>query len=153
MGLKMTDVALPPPKSSSFKFTQSGSSPAVDRKASISKAAEKALQEEKSGPRDVRLGDESGARSSSKVIMRTESNTVDVRGCNLLEAQEKVKAKFSSALMTGRPVVYILHGHGTGGILKSKIRNWLATERDLVQKFEAADKADGGDAFTRVELK
>jgi len=87
------------------------------------------------------------------VNMRTDSNTVDVRGCNLEEAKDKAATKFSSALMAGRPVVYILHGHGTGGVLKTKIRNWLKTERQLVKKFQPADKSDGGDAFTRVELK
>ena len=84
--------------------------------------------------------------------MRTQSNTVDVRGLNLLEAQSKVKDKFSSGLMSGRPVVYILHGHGTGGVLKSKLRMWLKSEI-LVKNFGAADPSDGGDAFTRVDLR
>ena len=89
----------------------------------------------------------------SSVAIRTDSNTIDVRGCNLAEAQSKAKAKFSSALMAGRPLVYILHGHGTGGILKTKIRNWLRSERKLVKKFGPADSSDGGDAFTKVELR
>eukprot|EP00797_Seminavis_robusta_P028347 Sro54_g031760.2 (382) ;mRNA; f:35984-37129 len=153
MGLKLTDVALPPSKGTvTFKASQAASSLVVDRKSSISKAAEKALQAERRGAQSAASSTNAGA-SSAKVIMRTDANTVDVRGCNLLEAQEEAKAKFSSALMSGRPVVYILHGHGTGGVLKSKIRGWLKTERTLVKKFEPADKADGGDAFTRVELK
>ena len=85
--------------------------------------------------------------------MRMDSNTVDVRGCNLEEAKDKAKTKFSSALMSGRPVVFILHCHGTGGILKTKVRNWLKTERQLVKKAQPADRADGGDAFTRVDLR
>lgn len=50
-------------------------------------------------------------------------------------------------------VVYILHGHGTQGVLKSKLRTWLGRDKQWVKKWSAADKDDGGDAFTRVELK
>jgi DNA mismatch repair protein MutS2 len=151
MGLKLTDVALPPRKGGSFQKTQTIS---AGEKSSTSRAANKALQVEQSRPRDVSgSGSIINGGGSSTVAMRMDSNTVDVRGCNLLEAQEMAKAKFSSALMSGRTVVYILHGHGTGGVLKTKIRNWLKTERTLVKSSQSADKADGGDAFTRVELK
>lgn len=91
--------------------------------------------------------------SSSLPTIRTQSNTIDVRGCNLMEAQSKIKDKFSAALLSGRRVVYILHGHGAGGVLKSKLRGWLKTEQQLVQRYGAADMLDGGDAFTRVELR
>jgi DNA-nicking Smr family endonuclease len=50
-------------------------------------------------------------------------------------------------------VVYILHGHGEKGVLKQKVRAWLQSERTLVKRFSSADQADGGDAFTRVELR
>jgi DNA-nicking Smr family endonuclease len=76
-----------------------------------------------------------------------------VRGLNLEEARSKCKDKFSTSLMSGRPVVYILHGHGTSGVLKTKIRAWLKSERSLVKRFKPADSTDGGDAFTRVELR
>ena len=56
-------------------------------------------------------------------------------------------------MMSKNPVVYILHGHGTKGILKQKIRDWLGREKQFVKKFGAADSADGGDSFTKVELK
>ena len=70
-----------------------------------------------------------------------------------MEAQDKAKAKFSSCLLSNRPVVYILHGYGTGGVLRNKIRGWLKTEGKLVKKFGPADASDGGDSFTRVELR
>ena len=151
MGFKLAHVALPPAKGSSFvpsKAATTGGS--GGRGNSNSRAVERALEAERSGPRDAPAPITGGGDKST---MRTQSNTVDVRGCNLMEAQEEAKAKFSGALMGGRSVVYILHGHGTGGILKTKIRNWLKTERQLVKKFRPADQEDGGDAFTRVELK
>ena len=149
MGLKLKDVALPPGKGSSFRVTQpSQVNSGGGGKSSIAKAAEKALQAEKSGPVDM---SNAPPPSGSKVAIRTESNTVNVLGCNLAEAQAKARDKFSSALMAGRPVVYILHGHGTAGTLKQKIRGWLRSEQ-VVTKYGPADAADGGDAFTRVEL-
>lgn len=154
----------------SFKFTQvaiaTGNAVSIPhlfqpvgggapRKSSRSRAVEQALAAE--GNTRV-LQQPKGentmeGKASSGVTMRTESNTVDVRGCNLSEAQEKVRDKFSSCLMGGRSVVYILHGHGTGGVLKSKIRAWLNSEKMLVKQFGPADRSDGGDAFTRVDLR
>jgi DNA-nicking Smr family endonuclease len=50
-------------------------------------------------------------------------------------------------------IVYILHGHGTQGVLKDKIRDWLQRDRQWVKKWRPADAAEGGDAFTMVEVK
>jgi DNA-nicking Smr family endonuclease len=98
------------------------------------------------------LSEESLLSQSSQSVMRTDANPVDVRGCNLLEAQDKIKDKFSRSLMNSQKTIYILHGQGTGGVLKTKIQNWLKTECDLVKRWQPADKTDGGgDALTRVE--
>jgi dsDNA-specific endonuclease/ATPase MutS2 len=115
----------------------------------ISKSVEKALMEESSRP--------SGSTSvenkpKSSVSIRMDSNTVDCRGCNLEDAKDKVKDKISKCLMNGQSTVYVLHGHGSGGVLKSKIRGWLKTEKQLIKNWAPADQADGGDAFTRLEL-
>lgn len=157
MGLKLTDVALPPTDRAALDAVATAPRPAQKnggKKASISKAAEKALAAEKNGPSgEASPKSRSSANGSSKVTIRTDSNTVDVRGCNLEEAKSKAKDKFSRQLMMGRTVVYILHGHGTGGVLKTKIRQWLKNERQLVKNFKPADSTDGGDALTRVELQ
>ena len=153
VGLKLTEVALP--TTGQTGVTQMR----VTKKSkvkSISRAAEKAIAAEMNNSRgasQATAGPNGSSASSTGVVMRTQSNTVDVRGCNLEEAKEKATAKFSSSLMAGRPVVFILHGHGTGGVLKSKIRNWLKSERQTVKRWQGADVSDGGDAFTRVELR
>jgi len=128
-----------------------GGKKGVLRNVTRSKAADRAIAAEGQAKSTFANGDGIEKRSSSGVAMRTQSNTVDVRGLNLSEAQAKVRDKISSSLMIGRPVVYILHGHGTGGVLKSKIRGWLKSEK-LVKNFGAADLSDGGDALTRVDL-
>jgi DNA mismatch repair protein MutS2 len=155
VALKLTEVALPVkngPKPKTFESSQQ------TRAKSISKATERALANEGAGGASsewerVRQTQQQSSPSGKQLQMKTDANTVDVRGLNLLEAQEKVKDKCSMSLMSGRSVIYILHGHGTGGVLKNKVRNWLRTERSLVKRWEPAKQEDGGDSHTRVELK
>jgi DNA mismatch repair protein MutS2 len=123
------------------------------RSRSTAKAADKLIAAEQAARNVERSTVTAERKADTKVAMRTQSNTVDVRGCNLEEAKEKAKNKFSQCLMSGRPVVFILHGHGTGGVLRNKVRSWLQSERQLVKSFGPADVSDGGDAFTRVELR
>ena len=174
VAFKQTEIALPPKNGIQLQSSQQSKTNPQPKRSSISRAAERALAQEKarSGKRSKQEDDfdfgravasqtQQSSSSSSlargDVAMRTQGNTVDVRGCNLMEAQEKIKDKCSMMLMQGRknPVVFILHGHGTGGVLKSKIRQWLKTPdgRSFTKKWSPADASDGGDAFTRVELK
>lgn len=74
-------------------------------------------------------------------------------GCNFEEARRRCEDKFSKVLMSKNPVVFILHGHGTQGVLKQKIRDWLKRDKQWVKRARPADPSDGGDAFTMVELK
>ena len=154
MALKMTEVAMMTsgiaiPVSSKYSPAKSGGK---GKQSNMSKAADKALMEE--GRQRQQPQQQDGSNSSGgSLMMRTESNTVDVRGCNLEEAKERAKAKFSQCIMSGRSAVYILHGHGTGGVLKAKIRGWLKSESQLVKRWKPAEASDGGDAFTVVELR
>ena len=149
--LKMSELALPTANFSPPEATRTTKEGPKDR----SKVAEKLIQSEKStgGHERANAKNEEDSKKSSSPTIRTDSNTVDVRGCNLEEAKSMCKDKFSSSLMSGRSVVYILHGHGTSGILKNKVRNWLKSERTVIKRFGPADSSDGGDAFTRVELR
>jgi len=114
-----------------------------------SKAVERALQSE---GRDRSSSTHAEKKVTTSLAMRTEGNTVDVRGFNLELAKDKVTSKISQCKMNGHGSVYILHGHGSGGVLKSKLRGWLKNERRLIKKWAPADSSDGGDAFTRLEL-
>ena len=126
-----------------------------DTKRKLSRAAERALMNESHAPTPRRKATpaDSAKPAGASLNMRTEGNTVDVRGLNLSEASDKAKEKFSQCLMTNRSVVFVLHGHGTSGILKTKVRQWLGSERKLVKRFAPASSEDGGDAFTVVELR
>jgi len=78
--------------------------------------------------------------------VRTQSNTVDIRGMRVDEAEERVEAFIDSLLSEGEPAGFVLHGHGTGA-LKSAIREHLGAHR-FVARARPADEGDGGDAFT-----
>ncbi|CAM9483766.1 unnamed protein product [Ectocarpus sp. 13 AM-2016] len=90
-------------------------------------------------------------RSGDNYFMRTERNTLDLRGMSLSEAQGDCDMFFSNAIMDGSDGVYLLHGHGTG-VLKAGIRRWLP-RNSMVDKWRPASQEDGGDAYTVVELK
>lgn len=155
VSFKLAEVALPPSSATALlsKYVKSSRGPKKGSPSSISKAAERALDIETSsgGDSTSKVLSEPRTRRSSLAI-RTQSNTIDVRGCTLEQAKEKAENGFSSCLMSNRSVVYILHGYGTGGILRNKIRNWLKTS-NLVKEWVPASAEDGGDAFTRVTLR
>ena len=144
MQVKMTDVAMP---NSNVKPQASAAYGKGDR---IMKAVEKALAKESKGG-EVAISVTSTPKST--VSIRTESNTVDVRGCNLEEAKSKILDRISVCLQANRMVVYVLHGFGERGVLRTKVRDWLKSERTLVKRSSPADPSDGGDAFTKVELR
>ncbi len=54
-------------------------------------------------------------------VLRTERNTLDLRGMSLSEAQDDCDMFFSTSIMDDIDGVYLLHGHGTG-VLKAGIR-------------------------------
>ena len=141
INLRLSDVAIPTANSSARKAKTVG-------RSNMTKATRRAIEQEATSNNDAT----SSPTSTRGVTIRTQSNTVDVRGCNLVDAQEKIRSKFSSCLMSNQSVVYILHGHGSGGVLKSKIREWLKNLKSA-KKHSPADAADGGDAFTRVSLR
>jgi DNA mismatch repair protein MutS2 len=114
-----------------------------------SKAVERALQSE---GRERISSTHVEKKVTTTLAMRTEGNTIDVRGSNLEDAKDKVTGKISQCIMNGHKSVYVLHGHGSGGVLKSKLRDWLKTEKRLIKNWAPADSSDGGDAFTRIEL-
>ena len=149
IALKLTDLSAV--MDSGVVPTRPRTNSTHNTKARLSKSAEKALQQDATS-RSVPVDDEA-SKSKSKVAIRTESNTVDVRGSNFEEAKSMVKDKISRCLLNGQSFVYVLHGHGTGGVLKSKIRQWLKSEQQLVKRYSPADQADGGDAFTLIEIR
>lgn len=93
---------------------------------------------------------ETPAGEGGAVTVRIPSNTCDVRGMRLDEAELEVE-RFVAALMgRGERTGFVLHGHGTGA-LKAGLRERLRGV-GAVRTFRAGQPSEGGDAFTVVEL-
>ena len=148
--MKMTELALPIKQG----FGNDSQITNGRGKDNLSKIARKALAEhEAMGGASGGYVAESETKPTSKAaIIRTDSNTIDLRGCTFEEGKRKCEDFFSRFVMQKHPVVFVLHGHGTG-VLKKRLREWFKRDRDWVKTFKPADASDGGDAFTQVTLK
>ena len=82
--------------------------------------------------------------------MRTAQNTLDLRGQRYDDAERETDYFLDRMTRSGGPC-YILHGHGTGA-LKTGLRRFLKSD-SRVKSASPASHDDGGDAFTRVELR
>lgn len=74
--------------------------------------------------------------------VRTSRNTFDLRGMRVAEAEGRLEEAIASA----NGPIWIIHGHGTGK-LRRGVQEYLK-RHPLVQKFEAAERADGGTGVT-----
>ena len=79
--------------------------------------------------------------------VRTEANTVDVRGLRVHEAEAAVEERLRGA----NGPVWVIHGIGTGK-LKRGLRDWLATLPD-VERVVDAERGDGGPGCSVVWLR
>jgi DNA mismatch repair protein MutS2 len=79
--------------------------------------------------------------------VRTEANTVDVRGLRVHEAEAAVEERLRGA----NGPVWVIHGIGTGK-LKRGLREWLAGV-PYVERVVDADKGDGGAGCSVVWVK
>jgi DNA mismatch repair protein MutS2 len=79
--------------------------------------------------------------------VRTEGNTVDVRGLRVHEAEATVEEKLRGA----NGPLWVIHGIGTGK-LKRGLRDWLATLA-YVERVTDAERGDGGPGCSVVWVK
>jgi DNA mismatch repair protein MutS2 len=79
--------------------------------------------------------------------VRTERNTVDVRGLRVHEAEAAVEERLRAA----NGPLWVIHGIGTGK-LKRGLRDWLATV-PYVERVSDAERGDGGAGCSVVWVK
>ncbi|GAP93588.1 endonuclease MutS2 [Leptolyngbya sp. NIES-2104] len=75
-------------------------------------------------------------------VIRTERNTFDIRGSRVADAEIVLDRAISEA----QTPIWIIHGHGTGK-LRQGVHEFLK-RHPRVQRFEMADRADGGTGVT-----
>ena len=81
--------------------------------------------------------------------IRTERNTIDVRGARVMEAEADLEQAINAATEAG--VLWIIHGKGTGR-LRQGIHEFLTTHPQ-VARFELAPQNEGGAGVTVVYLR
>ncbi|MEQ8754592.1 MAG: endonuclease MutS2 [Coleofasciculus sp. G1-WW12-02] len=81
--------------------------------------------------------------------IRTEKNTIDLRGSRIADAEVDLEQAISKAIASG--VLWIIHGKGTGK-LRAGVHEFLE-RHPLVDRFELAKQAEGGSGVTVAYLK
>ncbi|MEM9150609.1 MAG: endonuclease MutS2 [Cyanobacteria bacterium P01_F01_bin.3] len=79
-------------------------------------------------------------------MVKTESNTVDLRGMRVSEAESVIE----EAIQRAKGPLWLIHGHGTGK-LRRGVQEYLKTHPQ-VKGFESADQVDGGKGVTIAKI-
>ena len=77
-------------------------------------------------------------------------SSCDLRGMNSEEAETKMEAFISHAIVTKKQRVTIIHGHGMGTI-KNLVRNYLE-KTGICKQFSPGRREEGGTGVTVVEF-
>ncbi len=79
-------------------------------------------------------------------MVKMESNTVDLRGMRVVEAESVME----EAIAHANGPLWLIHGHGTGK-LRHGVHEYLKTHPQ-VKSFEAAEQVDGGKGVTVAKI-
>jgi DNA mismatch repair protein MutS2 len=121
-------------------------------KMNVALADIESLTGEKAEP----LPKKSGAKVAGKVTpvaavvaIRTSTNTVDIRGKRVENAEPEIERAIGQAYQSG--IMWVIHGKGTGK-LREGVHEFL-TYHPQVDRFELAGEKDGGGGVTIAYLK
>ena len=78
------------------------------------------------------------------------STRLDLRGARVEDALEEVEKYLDDAVLAGLPVVYLVHGKGTGA-LRSAVQQ-LLREHPRVSFYRLGEQGEGGSGITVAEL-
>lgn len=84
-------------------------------------------------------------------LVQTESNTLDIRGSRVADAEVRVEEAIAQAFAVGRGALWIIHGKGTGQ-LRRGVHDYLA-QHPQIDRFEQAEQNSGGSGVTIAYLK
>ena len=101
--------------------------------------------------RGITLNTQSGARSVVDRGAQWAAEEINVIGCTVEEASERVDKFIDEAALAGKPSVRIIHGHGTGALRRGLAQ--FLSGHPLVGAIHAEAQERGGTAVTVAELK
>ncbi|NET10346.1 MAG: endonuclease MutS2, partial [Symploca sp. SIO2B6] len=84
----------------------------------------------------------------SQPIIRSSHNTLDLRGSRVADAEIEVDRAIAN---THARALWIIHGHGTGKLRKG-VQAYLK-QHPQIERYELAEKADGGSGVTIAYVK
>lgn len=89
--------------------------------------------------------------SANELVLRTESNTLDLRGLRVDEALGLVESFLDRLYGTNERVGFLLHGIGSGA-LRDAVREHLRDATRYVKQFRPGTREEGGDRWTVVVM-
>ncbi len=126
-------------------------------KLTVPAAELRTVQAPAPAPRPVRSGSMSASARAARPAavaeaapIQTHDNTCDLRGLRIDDGVGMATSFLDRAIGGGQPVVFLLHGHGTGA-LRDAIRKELARS-PYVARFRGGEPDQGGDGVTLVWL-
>lgn len=93
----------------------------------------------------------SGDESTVRRAIRTESNSVDLRGMRVDDAVALTETFLDRMYGSSERIGFIQHGVGSGA-LRDAVREYLRTATRYVKRFRPGSFEEGGDRLTVVEL-
>ncbi len=121
-------------------------------KMNVALADIESLTGEKAAPVEKKSGAKVAGKvitKSSVVAIRTSTNTVDIRGQRVENAEPELERGFGRAYESG--IMWVIHGKGTGK-LREGVHAFLGYHPQ-VARFELAGEKDGGGGVTIAYLK
>ncbi|KAF6003539.1 hypothetical protein F1559_002037 [Cyanidiococcus yangmingshanensis] len=100
-------------------------------------------------PRPVVTKREFESSTAAPIQVRTQVNTIDIRGMRAHEVESALEMAIDRGLQMGS--LWIIHGHGTGRLRKT-VREYLRNHPN-VSSFREANPSDGGSGVTVAVLK
>jgi DNA mismatch repair protein MutS2 len=85
------------------------------------------------------------------IVIRTESNTLDLRGLRVDEALGLLESFLDRLYGTNEKVGFIVHGIGSGA-LRDAVRDYLRDATRYVKQFRPGNREEGGDRLTVVAM-
>jgi DNA mismatch repair protein MutS2 len=121
-------------------------------KMNVALADIESLTGEKADPLPKKSGAKVPGKATSVaavVAIRTSTNTVDIRGQRVANAEAEIEKGIGKAYQSG--IMWVIHGKGTGK-LREGVHEFL-THHPQVARFELAGEKDGGGGVTIAYLK
>ena len=135
---------------SDLEIVEAGTRPArAAGERKVERAGSRPGRHERAGGQQGNLPGYTDERGSV-VFVRTESNTLDLRGHRVDEALAKLERFLDESVLSTSSPVMIIHGHGTGA-MKSAVREYLRAS-NYANTFRPGEVYEGGDGVTVVDL-